>query len=108
MDFAPDRTEIRRTGATRAAVTRLDFALVLISGAQLTERQRHLIWARARGAMWKQASFDLDTPVRTLQRDYFKALAEICAYAIARHKKSLAHIRWRKNGPGVVDFRNAA
>lgn len=93
---------------SRAAITRLDFALVLIGGAQLTEIQRHTVWKRAERKQWKQISYELDTPIRTLQREYFKALAELCAYAIARHKKGLADIRWRKSAGKVVDFRQAA
>lgn len=98
----------RECALSRAAISRLDFALVLIGGAQLTALQRHLVWDRAAGKMWKQLAFDHDMPIRSLQRQHSYALAEICAYAIARHKKSLAHIRWRKSGQKIVEFRKAA
>lgn len=102
------KASTREHALSRAAISRLDFALVLIGGAQLTALQRHLVWDRAHGKMWKQLAYDHNAKIRSLQRQHSYALAEICAYAIARHRKGLAHIRWRKSAGKIVEFRKAA
>jgi hypothetical protein len=97
-----------RHALSRAAISRLDFALVLIGGAQLTALQRNIVWDRASRLFWKQIAAKYSRSETIVRRHHANALAEICAYAIARHKKSLSGMKFRHRGKQPVEFRNAA
>jgi hypothetical protein len=93
---------------SRAAISRLDFALVLIGGAQLTALQRNIVWDRAYRLMWKQIAAKYGRDERVARRLHANALAEICAYAIARHRHSMSAIKFRHSAGRPVPFRHAA
>ena len=93
---------------SRAAISRLDFALVLIGGAQITALQRNIVWDRAYRMMWKQIAAKHGRSERIVRRHHANALSEICAYVIARHRISLRGIKFRYWRKLPVRFRQAA
>lgn len=93
MDYAPETTKVVRFGATRAAISRLDRILVAVSGADLTELQRDIVWARGKRTPFKVIAMEQGISTRTARRHHSNALAEVAAYMIALERKAVAPFR---------------
>lgn len=96
MDYAPEKTNITRFGASRAAIDNLDKMLVAIAGAQITAMQREIVWQRGERKSFKVIAILQGVSPRTARRHHTKGLAEVASYLLAKQGKPTALF---KNGP---------
>ena len=100
-----DKAKVVRFAPTSAAISRYDFIQGCVSAAPLTAKQRDLLWARAERRRWKELAFACGLSVRSAQRQHSKALAELCAYIIAKNREALAHKTSSQNLGRLIRFR---
>jgi hypothetical protein len=83
------------------AIDRLDAALIMIASANVTVRQREVLWDRARGLAWKQVANKHNLSVRHVQRENDRAMSQIMRYLIEKQRNRMSHkksLQERKRG----------